>query len=115
MSNFLHAFAHRIVLELVAAERMVVAPESVESVIEQLRVRLTQPREGQSLISAVSTALLSIPEVDELFADDDELREDWDEQVFDVQFAQGGGGPRDGEVGERRHGGELLRRRDRHP
>ena len=75
MSNFLHAFAHRIGLELVAAERMAVAPEDVESVIAQLRERLQKPREGQSLIAAVSTALLDIPEVGELYADDDELRE----------------------------------------
>lgn len=75
MSNFLHAFAHRIVLELVAAGRLAVAPEDVPSVIEQLTERLTVQKEGQSLINAVSTALLAIPEVDELYADDEELRE----------------------------------------
>ena len=75
MSNFLHAFAHRIVLELVAAGRLAVAPEDVPSVIEQLKERLTVQRDGQSLINAVSTALLDIPEVDELYADDEELRE----------------------------------------
>ena len=75
MSNFLHAFAHRIVIELVAKDRLAIAPGDVESVIEQLRERLTVRRDGQSLINAVSTALLDIPEVDELYADDEELRE----------------------------------------
>lgn len=75
MSDLLNAFAHRLVLELVAAERIAVAPSDVPAVIAQLRERLTVQREGQSLINAVSTALLAIPEVDEVWADDDELRE----------------------------------------
>lgn len=72
---FLMAFAHAVVLRLLAAEVLVVAPGDEERVMLFVANYLGTEAQGGSLISGLERALLACPEVDELFADLERLKE----------------------------------------
>jgi hypothetical protein len=75
MSDFLLAFSHELVWRLLAEELLLVREGTTDRVIWRLSEHLAAQKQGASLISSVSAGLLAIPEVEELFADDDELRD----------------------------------------
>ena len=75
MSDFLAAFSHSLVQRLLAEERMVLRPGTADRVILLLTRYLVAQRQGASLVSTISAGLMSFPDVEELFADDDEIRD----------------------------------------
>jgi hypothetical protein len=75
MSDFLLAFCHEVVRRLMAGDRLIVRPGTADRVIWLLSKHLAAQKQGASLISSVSAGLLSFAEVEELYADDDEIRD----------------------------------------
>ncbi|MBA2321507.1 MAG: hypothetical protein H0V89_10150 [Deltaproteobacteria bacterium] len=69
------AFSHELVRRLLDTKRLEIRPGTTERVIWLLSQHLLTQKRGASLISALSAALLSFPEVEELYADDEELRD----------------------------------------
>ena len=75
MSTFLHRFATELVEALVRADQIEIAEGRRDEVVRDLALGLGDAREGSSLISSVNRVLLRHPGVDELFADDDDLKQ----------------------------------------
>ncbi len=75
MSDFLLAFSHELVRRLIAQQKLLIRDGTVDRVIWLLSQHLANQKHGASLISAVSAGLLSFDEVEELFVDDEELRD----------------------------------------
>lgn len=71
---FLQAFALNLIHRLVEADEIAIREGRAEAVITFLAADLAQPKEGRSLISASAAALIRCPDVDELFADDEALK-----------------------------------------
>lgn len=72
---FLYGFAAAVVSRLLDGDRVEIAPGGQERVVRCVADELGAAREGASLISSLSASLLACPEVVELYADDDELKE----------------------------------------
>lgn len=73
-SPFLHTFVESVVVALVDREELVLVGER-QVVVAFVAERLGTAGEGRSLISTLGAALVACPEVDELYADDDRLKE----------------------------------------
>jgi hypothetical protein len=72
---FLITFAFGVVTALLERERIVLTPgSSAEEVAKDVAAYLST-RQGHSMISSMSMGLIGSAHVDELFADDDEIRE----------------------------------------
>lgn len=72
---FLTAYAHRVVHRLVGAAAIEIEPESIDEVVAFVADYLASRPQGFSAISSTSKALIMCPNVVELFADDDEIKE----------------------------------------
>jgi hypothetical protein len=72
---FLYRFSVIVVRRLLQGDRLEVVQGREEQVVRHVADALTQAREGSSLVSTLTRALLASPDVEELFADEDELRE----------------------------------------
>lgn len=75
MSELIDAFCLRIVTDLVRTGHLVLSAGNERRVAAFAASHLAARPEGASLVSSLSAALLSCPEVDELFCDDLELRD----------------------------------------
>ena len=82
---FLTAFALGITTRLVQADQLVIAPGRFDDVVTYLAADLAQPKEGRSLISTVSAALIRCQHVVDLFADDQTIKQ----HVVDMGAAGG--------------------------
>lgn len=71
---FLLGFTESIVTTLVARDELLLAGDPRE-VVRFVSERLATSGEGTSLISTLAAALVACPAVDELFADDERLKE----------------------------------------
>jgi hypothetical protein len=67
-------FSTTIVQRLVDRDLLVVVPGRQEEVVQHLAEHLANVRHA-SLISAISKGLISSPDVEELFAEDDDIKE----------------------------------------
>lgn len=74
-SPFLLAFTEAVLRSLDERELVEIAAGSHASVVAFVAGRLGSAREGDSLISSLSAALLASPEVIELYADNQTLKE----------------------------------------
>lgn len=72
---FLTNFSAAVVRQLVQRGLLEVAPGREEAVVAHLAAELFAAREGSQLIHTTARALLSAPDVEELYADDAELIE----------------------------------------
>lgn len=72
---FLYRFSLIVVGRLVERRRLEVVAGHEEHVVRFVADALTEAREGSSLLSTLTRALLSSPDVEELYADEDELKE----------------------------------------
>lgn len=70
---FLDAFALGLVVRLVEQEQLLIEPGRTNAVIAFVASDLAAPKEGRSLISTVSNALICCPDVIDLFADNDAI------------------------------------------
>ena len=71
---FLTAFAQALVARLVAQELLEIeGPPGVVALF--LAAKLDERKPGMQLISTISTGLIACPEVVDLFADDDQIKE----------------------------------------
>ncbi len=76
LSAFLLAFSDHVVRRLVEDEQLSVREEaSTDDVVAYVTDYLANRAQGNSLISSFSKALLSCDDVDELFADDEAIKE----------------------------------------
>lgn len=73
--NVLDGFAAAVVRELLATGRMEVTPGAQGQVVLFVANYLRKEGGGRSLVSLTVQALLLCPEVDEVYADDAELKE----------------------------------------
>jgi len=71
---FLQAFSQLVVSRLLSDGKLEVRAGSEAEVVRWLADYLAGPAQGFSLISSVSKALVNCPDVEELFADDDEIK-----------------------------------------
>ncbi len=74
-SSFLLGFSRAVLDALLAAERVELKAGSGEEVVNFVAGRLDAAREGSSLLSSLESALIACPDVEELYADLDELKE----------------------------------------
>jgi hypothetical protein len=72
---FLYGYASALVARLIDLGRMDIAPGRAEAVVLYLADYLHERGRGGSLISQTGIALLACDDVDELYADDDELKD----------------------------------------
>lgn len=72
---FLQAFSEAVLAALSEQDLIEVEPGGRPAVVDFVAGRLADAREGESLISSLSAALLAAPGVHELFADDEQLKE----------------------------------------
>lgn len=72
---FLYRFSAVVVRRLLDGERLEVVAGREEEVVRFVADALTDAREGSSLVSTLTRALLASPDVEELYADEDELKE----------------------------------------
>ena len=72
---FLTGFVTRVVVALLAGGHLEVVPGSEERVIAFVAGKLSSSSQGSQLIDSLSRALIVCPEVEELFIDDDDLKE----------------------------------------
>ena len=73
---FLTAFAKHVVRTLVEREQLALRRgASVETVANEVAATLADPKEFAQLVPSLSRALIDAEGVDELFADDEELRD----------------------------------------
>jgi hypothetical protein len=75
VSDLLLAFSLSLVNRLQADGLLSVKPGASERVVQFLADRLADQPELSSLVSASGKALVDCPDVEELFADDEELKE----------------------------------------
>ena len=75
-SDFLLGFSVRVVQQLLATGAVELAEQGTEAdVVRFVAEHLAASRQGHSLVSRLAEALLACPQVDELYADDDALKE----------------------------------------
>ena len=74
-SHFLQAFAYGIVTRLVENEELIVQEGRFNTVVSHVAAELAAMRAGNSLVSTVSTALIRCDHVEDLFADDQTIKE----------------------------------------
>ena len=72
---FLYRFSVAVLTRLLEGRRVELQPGGEEQAVLYVSNKLAQAGEGSSLISTLSAALMSCPEVLELFADEEELKE----------------------------------------
>lgn len=72
---FLTSFAKGLVSAMRERELLEVREGAELEVASDLAVRLAEAREGESLVSKVARVLLEHPDVVELFAEDEEIRD----------------------------------------
>ena len=87
---FLNSFTEAVMARLVAEDLLELEPESGAIAIHFISCRLGQTSKGGSLISAFSRAIIECPQVIELYADNDTIKE----IVTDLPFTalpRGGG------------------------
>lgn len=72
---FLLGFAESLVDRLLAAELIELTADGRDRVIVHLGTVLHEEGEGRSLVSLTATALLASEHVEELYADDEQLKE----------------------------------------
>lgn len=72
---FLTGFASAVVARLVQTEQLEIVAGSEAAVAEFLAARLFAARDGAQLITTTGKALLAAPDVEELWADDDEIKQ----------------------------------------
>lgn len=72
---FLYRFSAALVSRLVVTQRLEVSPGAEDQVARFVAGVLGGAGEGASLISTLSGALLGCPQVEELYADEEELKE----------------------------------------
>lgn len=75
---FLLAYATGIIDRLVARDLLLLQPDGRDAAIEALAASLAAVKRG-SILSSTTAGLLKAPTVEELFADDDDLRDILDE------------------------------------
>ena len=76
---FLTAFALGITTRLVRAEQLIIQDGHFDDVVTFLAADLAKPKEGRSLISTVSAALIRCEYVEDLFADDQAIKAEVDD------------------------------------
>lgn len=74
-TTYLYRFSAVVVRRLIDDQRLEVTLGREEEVARFVADALTRAREGSSLISTLTRALLASPDVEELYADEDELKE----------------------------------------
>ncbi len=74
-SPFLLAFVEAVVGRLVQHDRIEIADGRQDEVVRVVAARLGSAGQGESLISTMSAALIACDAVEELWADDTELKE----------------------------------------
>lgn len=74
-TTYLYRFSAVVVHRLIEGDRLEVSSGREEQVARFVADALTDAREGSSLISTLTKALLASPDVEELYADEDELKE----------------------------------------
>lgn len=72
---FLYQFSVVVVRRLLEGDRLEVAAGQEDLVARFVADALADAKEGSSLVSTLTRALLASPDVEELYADEDELRE----------------------------------------
>ncbi len=75
---FLQAFSLAIVSRLLETEGLAITGPPTE-VARFVAAELAKPSSGRSLISSVAAALIACPDVDDLFADNDRIKDLVDE------------------------------------
>ncbi|MEN0064771.1 MAG: hypothetical protein AAGA48_21680 [Myxococcota bacterium] len=78
-STFLLGFSQAVVDQLRARTWVELREGSADRVVSYIAQRLSESREGSSLISTLERALLACPDVEELYADLDSLKDLVDE------------------------------------
>lgn len=76
---FLIRFSEAVVSRLVARGRVEIAAGQEQRVVAFVAAALAEAREGAQLVSTMSAALLRCPDVEELYADEDELKQTVDD------------------------------------
>ncbi len=71
---FFFGFARALLVDLVKRERVEVAPGAFDRVVLYVAGYLAEVREGGSAVSSVVRALLACPDVEEVYADDAEIK-----------------------------------------
>ncbi|MFK7928793.1 MAG: hypothetical protein AB8H79_11440 [Myxococcota bacterium] len=74
-SRFLLGYAHALVYALVQQELVDLVPDREEQAVAFLADYLERNRKGGSLISLSAAGLLDCPDVEELYADNDTLKD----------------------------------------
>ena len=74
-SPFIERFVEQVVGRLLELEQIEITPGSAQPLVEGVAARLTHLPEGAQLIASLSRALIESPHVEELYADDTELKE----------------------------------------
>lgn len=72
---FLIGFTSTVVTHLLAAGLVEIAPDREDHVVAFVADHLAGLRTGHSLISSLVAGLLACPDVEELYADDESLKE----------------------------------------
>lgn len=72
---FLQGYARGLIRELVARELLEVADHRIEAVVDFVAAFLAEHGHHRSLIDLTGRALLACPDVDELYADDEALKD----------------------------------------
>lgn len=75
MSSYLRGFASALLPRLIEAGHLEIEPDSLERVVAFVGDALASQREGRQALTVLIEALVRCPDVVELYADDDELRE----------------------------------------
>ncbi len=74
-AQFLQAFVNRVLHELLKTEQIEIAPGSESKIVAEVGAVLGTARQGSSLISTLVAALIASPHVEELYADNDEIKD----------------------------------------
>ena len=74
-AQFLEAFVSRVLHDLVRSDRIEIMPNSHDKIVKEVGAVLGKSGTGSSLISTFVTALISNPNVEELYAENDEIKE----------------------------------------
>ena len=74
-AQFLEAFVSRVLHDLVRSDRIEIKPDSHDKIVKEVAAVLGKSGTGSSLISTFVAALIENAHVEELYAENDEIKE----------------------------------------